>query len=109
MNPMYDSMILKTQLRAYLKSKGISAAELARLSGVPKQSISDWLAGTSPRNIEQIKRVANVFEISLDQLLFGVEETKSSKNEPAIDIDSLLDGRWITGVFEVRLRKIKDP
>ena len=64
-------MNLKKQLRHYLTHCGITAAELARRASVPKQSISDWLAGVPPRSIPNVRRVAEVFGTSIDELCFG--------------------------------------
>ena len=57
----------------------MTAAELARRSGVSKQTISDWTAGIQPRSIPQVKKIADVFGVSLDSLLFG-QETKASSH-----------------------------
>lgn len=64
-------MNLKKQLLYYLKLNNLTAAELARRSQVSKQSISDWLAGISPRSIPQVKKIADTLQISLDELCFG--------------------------------------
>ena len=39
-------MNLQRQLKTYLELRGMTATELARASGVSKQSISQWLGGT---------------------------------------------------------------
>ena len=71
-------MNLKNQLKFYLEENGITASTLARLSGVPKQSISDWLAGSNPRDIRQVKKVADSLKTTIDHLVFG--EGKSTKS-----------------------------
>lgn len=100
-------MNIKNQLRQYLKIRGISAAQLSRLSGVPKQSISDWLSGTSPRNIDHLKKVADVFNISLDELCFGQTNQLEDRPQETLAIDDLIGDQWISGLFEVRLRRVK--
>jgi transcriptional regulator with XRE-family HTH domain len=100
-------MTLKTHLRSYLKEKGMTAADLSRAAKVPKQSISDWLAGTAPRNLDHLKRVANVFQVSLDELLFGEKSIEVHGPDKATDLDALLGDQWISGIFEIRLRRIK--
>ena len=64
-------MNFKKQLRLYLYDKELTASDLARLAGIPKQSVSDWLSGTNPRDVRLVKKVANVFGVTLDHLLFG--------------------------------------
>lgn len=98
-------MNLKKQLRFYLDLHEMSASQLAKKAGVPKQSMSGWLAGNSPRDVRQIKRVANVLNISVDNLLFG--EGKSIEQQKVTELDALLGDNWIGGLFEVRFRRIK--
>lgn len=62
---------LRRQLKYYLVTKNISAAELARRSGINKQSISNWLGGIEPKSFTQVKRIADVLGLSIDELLFG--------------------------------------
>lgn len=68
---MRSRLNLKAQLNFFLKKLGWTPAELARRSGAPKQSISDWMAGTPPRNLVILKKVADTLETTLDVLLFG--------------------------------------
>lgn len=72
---------LKGQLNFYLKSYGWTPAELARRSGAPKQSISDWMAGTPPRNLVLLKKVADTLQTTVDNLLFGQGIASGSGNE----------------------------
>ena len=103
-NPNQWEMNLKKQLRLYLEHANISATQLAKKSGVPKQSLSDWLAGTNPRDVRQVKKVADVFGISIDNLMFGNGiETK----EKTSDISDLLGDEWVSGQFEIKIRRIK--
>jgi hypothetical protein len=74
---------------------------LSRISGVPKQSLSDWLAGSSPRDIRTVKRVADALDVSLDHLVFGDGVVKG-----ALDFEG--DNPWMSGVYEVKFRKIKN-
>lgn len=89
---------LKQQLRALLERHGITAAELSRRSGVPKQVLSLWLGGVEPRKLTQLKLVAEVFKVTVDELCFG-RLAESAVSGP---------GTQIEGVFEGRLRRISD-
>jgi transcriptional regulator with XRE-family HTH domain len=102
---------LKVQLRAYLDHFDLSAAQLARKSGVSKQTLSYWLAGGEPRKLAQLHKVAQALNTSLDDLCFGegvATQRQIQKGEP---LDLLLgsDGNWISGKFEVeiKLRRLK--
>jgi len=98
-------MHLKSQLRLYLKVKGLNASQLSKMAGVPRQSLSDWLSGTTPRNIGHVKKVAMVLGVTVDNLLFG--EGQDSEGQKVMELDALLGDGWISGLFEIRFRKVK--
>ncbi|MCB9072503.1 MAG: helix-turn-helix transcriptional regulator [Bdellovibrionaceae bacterium] len=95
-------MTLKTQLKALLKQNDLSAAQLARKSGLPRQTISDWLSGSMPRNINQVKKIADAFNVSLDYLCYGEKSQKNNDSE----IQNLVEGEWLSGIFEVKIRRV---
>lgn len=98
-------MNLKRQLRFYLEVRGMTAAELARRSGVSKQVLSSWLAGSEPKKIGQVKKVCSTLGVSLDHLVYG--DGHEEENQRVTELDALLGDDWVSGVFEVRFRRIK--
>lgn len=98
-------MNLKHQLKLFMQLRELSAAQLARKSGVPKQSLSGWLSGSNPRDVRQVKRVADVLETSVDQLMFGSGQDVEAQK--VTELEALLGEGWIGGLFEVRLRRVK--
>jgi transcriptional regulator with XRE-family HTH domain len=97
-------MNLKSQLKLYLELKGLTAAELARKSGVSKQVLSLWLGGAKPKNLDQLKSVANALGTTTDHLAWG---TGDDQKEKTTLLESLLGDEWLAGKFEIRIRKIK--
>ena len=97
-------MTLKAQLTFYLRHRGLTASELARKASVSKQVVSLWLAGSRPKNIEQVKRVADVLGVSLDNLMFGVGADLQQVR--TTELDALLGDGWISGLFEIRFRRV---
>lgn len=98
-------MTLKKQLKYYLERNDLTASQLARKANVPKQSLSGWLAGSNPRDVKQVKRVADALNTSLDNLLFG--EGSDSKNLKGNDLSTLLGDEWFSGIFEMKIRRVK--
>lgn len=92
-------MKLKTNLRLFLAKRDLTAAQLSRATLVPKATVSDWLAGASPKNLSQLKKVADYLSCSVDDLCFG-------NPEKPVQIEHLQD-QINLGNFEVVLRKIK--
>jgi transcriptional regulator with XRE-family HTH domain len=96
---------LKKQLRFFLDRREMSAAQLARKAGVPKQSLSGWLGGSKPRDVLQVKKCAEVLGTTLDHLMFG--EGENREQEKHTELNALFGDEWISGLFEVRLRRVK--
>lgn len=96
---------LKKQLANILQHRGMTAAELSRKSGVPKQALSRWLGGQAPKDVTQVKKVADVLGVTLDHLLFGTSVDDDTRK--ITDISSLVGDDWLGGVFELRLRRVK--
>ncbi|WP_413569182.1 helix-turn-helix domain-containing protein [Bdellovibrio sp. HCB117] len=94
-------MILKNQLKLFLEHKELSATQLSKRSGVSKQVISLWLAGGSPRKLEQIKSVAETLDTTIDHLCFG-SGLHSQSDEP-----QLTGTDWFSGIFEMKIRRLK--
>ena len=92
---------IKTILKKLLHEHDLTAAQLARATKTPPQTINNWLSGQEPRSLKQIKAIADYFGISVDYLIYGQEE-KNSK----ISIDKYED-EINAGIFEVVLRRVK--
>ena len=96
-------MKLKEQIQYYLNVRGMTATELSRRSGVPRQNISNWLMNQKPKDVEQVKRVADIFQVSLDHLLFGEPKPMETNKNTYPEFEHLMNGR-----FEIRIKKIGD-
>lgn len=71
MSPKLEEFRLKYELKSLLERKGLRVSDLARATGVPKQSLCDWLAGASPRKLEHLRAVAVFLGVTIDELCFG--------------------------------------
>lgn len=98
-------MNLKNQLKLHLSHSEIKASELARRAKVPRQSISDWLGGSKPRNIDSLKKIADALNVTIDHLLFGDGLPKESDAAP-IPVTSGESEEWMSGIYEVKFRKV---
>lgn len=93
------NMELKTILKKLIKEKGVTITALAKKTKVPLQTLHGWLQGSEPKNLRQIKAVADFFEVDLDYICFGIEPKKTSFSDYQDEINA--------GVFEVVLRRVK--
>lgn len=90
MNPKY--------LNECLEREGISIQMLSRETGIPSSTLRTWLKGRSP-NIEQLQKVAEFFNVTLDFLAFG----KKTKGE-ALLYRMILE----EGAFEITIKKLSE-
>lgn len=92
-------MELKRILKALLQDKDLSIAQLARATGVARQTIDNWIAGQEPRSLTQVKKVADYFGVPVDYLCFGQTTKEKTIREYEDEINA--------GVFEVVLRRVR--
>jgi transcriptional regulator with XRE-family HTH domain len=96
---------LSKHLKQLLDDHGFTVSMLSRQTKVPKQTITDWLAGTEPRKLTQIKAVADALGVSIDTLVFG--PVPENRLVPAV-LETSKDG-WLRFVGEVQIRPLKQP
>jgi len=74
-------MKLRLQLRALIKQRGVAITTLAKTTKIPAQTIHNWIAGSKPRDLDQVKRVADYFHVSLDYLVYSIQLEQASGSE----------------------------
>lgn len=68
---MLIGMELSKNLTKLCKAKGFTIAGLAKESGVKQPTLHGWTTGRSVQNLDDLKKVCNVLEVSLHQILYG--------------------------------------
>ena len=97
-------MELRRHLKQLMDTHGITVTGLAKQSGIPKQTIHDWLTGAEPRRISQVKKVADVLRVTVDALVFG--PIREQKLVPSVLVTEP-DG-WIKFVGEIKIRPVNE-
>ena len=69
-------MTLEDKIRKYRKQAGISQEKMAELIGVSRQAITKWENGTGTPDIANLVAIAELFQISLDELLLNEKREK---------------------------------
>jgi transcriptional regulator with XRE-family HTH domain len=75
---------LRFNLDQLLKQNNLRASDLSKITGIPKQTISEWRSGLVPKSVVALKRVASAFGVSLDELVFRVFGPEASMNDGAV-------------------------
>lgn len=76
------------------KEKGMTQLELAEKMGVTDKAVSKWERDLSFPDINSIPKLAEIFEISVDDLMQVKTETKENMSENKVDeiVDTALKG-----------------
>lgn len=91
-------MDLSKNLKLLLKERGMKITSLSQKTGVPTQTLHNWLSGMEPRSLNQVHKVASFLDVTIDELCFG----RSKKEKQSI---SQFKDEINAGIFEVILRK----
>lgn len=78
-----------------------SLKELSLLSGVPQSTISHLRANRNPRDISTVNALADVFDVSLHEMLYGEADVRSS-----LEITKKIETELFNGIFELSLKRV---
>lgn len=65
-----------------LQERNLKAADVCRGTGLPSSLFSEWKKGKSSPKIDKLQKIADFFDVSLEYLTTGKEE--SGKKEPQL-------------------------
>lgn len=83
-----------------IEQNRMTLKEVSKQTGVPSSTLSEWLNNRSPKNPEQIKKVAKYLGVSMHFFLFAEEDSE----EP---LHKLLKEDVFNGTFEINIKRIK--
>lgn len=95
-------MVLSKMLLKYMQEKQLNFVELAKRSGVSKSTIHGWTTGRRVRNLAELRRVAEILEISIHQLIFGEADPYEKKSQEILK-------ELFAGDVRVTIHKIEKP
>ncbi|WEV39698.1 helix-turn-helix transcriptional regulator [Lactobacillus sp. ESL0681] len=64
---------LAEQLKAYRKKNSLSQDDLAAKLLISRQAISKWESGDSTPDLDNVVKLAEIFNVSLDNLVLGIK------------------------------------
>ena len=80
-------MIFSDRLKTLRKEKKLTQKELAEQIEIKQNSYSDWETGKNEPSLENLIKLADLLEVSIDWL-FGREQMKVKKRSPAQLLDN---------------------
>lgn len=102
-------MTLEEQIKHYRKQAGLSQEKMADIIGVSRQAITKWENGTGTPDIANLMAIANLFQVSVDELLSNEKTDKNqdgylyeSRTEYDIDCKKNFDIK-LGGAYSVKI------
>lgn len=82
-------MTIETANRLYelRKKHGLSQEELAEKLGVSRQAVSKWERSEASPDTDNLIALAKIYDLSLDELIYGERESKEEKAEEKAEED----------------------
>lgn len=79
-------MTIADRIQTLRKSKGMSQEELADKVGVSRQAVSKWESEQATPDLEKVVIMSDIFEVTTDYLLKGIEPVKSDDHKTMADV-----------------------
>jgi transcriptional regulator with XRE-family HTH domain len=73
------------------REKGITPTKLARVSGIKQPTLHGWITGRKVKNLEDLLKICEVFNVSLYFLLFDKPDPYEKTDEGKI-LEELFKG-----------------
>lgn len=96
---MKSELRIKTILKKLMNENGETLVSIAKATGVPKSTISEWLSNRSPNPVQAVK-VANHLGVSLHYLLFGEDDAQDP-------LQKIMKEDFFKGTFEISVKRVK--
>ena len=96
---MTNDLKINFILKKLMKVNGETLVSLAKATGVPKSTISEWLGNRTPNPVQAVK-IANHLGVSLHYLLFGEDDAQ----EP---FQKIMKEDFFKGTFEISVKRVK--
>lgn len=73
--------MLNENLKKYRTNKGLSQEKIAELLGVSRQAVTKWESGQTTPSSDNLIALAQIYDVSLDELIGRQAETEKGKKE----------------------------
>lgn len=96
-------MKVKQNIAHFIEKSGLTASALARKTNLPKTTIANWLAGVAPRDLNQLKKLADYMNVTIDALTF-----QDLSNSEIQQINKMSDlENFFQGDFRISIQRLK--
>lgn len=102
-----SNFIFSQNLRRLMEERRIRLSDLAREVDVPKSTIHSWMYGVQARDLIALKKVADYFSMSIDEICFGDTDQKPQTPQTEALVQQTKDGLNIGSFDVILLRRQK--
>lgn len=64
-----------------LKNTGKKASDVAKSTGIPPSTFSDWKKGKSSPKTEKLQKIADYFDVTINYLMTGIDEISKDMSQ----------------------------
>jgi len=68
-------LMIEKNIKKFREQKNITQSELAEKLNVTRQAVSNWETGKTQPDIDTLHKIADMLEISIDELIYGNKRT----------------------------------
>lgn len=97
-----DSSFLLDNIWELLNKNNISGKQLCRELGISNSSFTDWKKGKGRPSLETVSKIADYFNVSIDQLVYGSETPVASQMDFSSPEDQELLDKFHSLPLELR-------
>jgi len=98
-------MTFGEKLKEARKNIGLSQEELSELIGVSRAAVAKWEANKGLPDIENLKAVAKLLDVSTDYLLDDGTTLDLSVTKKAIDLEKYAEGKKLSRIKKVKIKE----
>ena len=102
-----DSVFSKN-LKKVLDERSINQKTAADLAGIKKNVLNDWLAGTTPQDLQAVQRLATAINCDFEWLVTGTTSKKHKVDElPLTQLFDIETDSTFSGLFLLEAKRLK--
>lgn len=76
--------MIGTNIQKLRKAKNMSQDQLAEKLHVTRQAVSNWETGKTQPDIDTLHKIAMIFEVSIEKLIYGEEKHSTARSTVVI-------------------------
>lgn len=99
-----EKLMFSEMLKKILDERSLGQNKAAMLAGVANSVINDWLAGTSPKDLLAVRRLAKALGVSVSYLLYG--EREDPLHVSMEEILKTEDKPVMSGLYHIEIKKV---